>query len=285
MNRNDRMNQDIKDAVAVDAPQKAFAFLASVARDPLVTVRDDLYYFSVLLDAVKLRRKKQPKSRLRLVDTGALGIAELEWLAAEGADVYTSDEAGKSLPELERIQCACKKGHSVLAYLHNGPLENEEESLINLSGLNNLGASGVYIYLSNKDRERDLSGLMRLAYLCRQAGCCLVYYHHKDLDPGLIGLGGEGGWIHLSDSSINTSDDGALLANVVHEARNSGSNVCLHVEKGNDPLFLEDLQEAGAFLIFKSALIDYRSPLKPLEVNAKKQKLKPWSYYLYPIFF
>jgi len=278
------MNQDIKNTAGTDAPQKTFALLASAAQDALVTVRDDLYDFSLLLDAVKLRRKKQPNSHLRLVDSGALSLAQIEWLAEEGADVYTSDEVRKNLQELEHIQDACHKGHTLFAYLHNGPLESEEGSSFGLSGLKSLGPNGVYIYLSNKERERDLSGLMELSDLCRCAGR-LVYYHHNDLDPALIGLGREGSWIHLSDSSIKTSDDGTLLADVIREARSAGSGVCLHVEKGADPLLLEDLQKCGAILIFKSALIDYRSSLKALEVKARKHQLKPWSYYLYPIFF
>ncbi|MGD9345383.1 MAG: hypothetical protein PVH84_05940 [Candidatus Aminicenantes bacterium] len=278
------MNQDTKVTISTDAPQKAFALLKSAAQDPLITVRDDLYDFSLILDAIKLRRKKRPNSHLRLVDSGSLSLTEVEWLAEEGADVYTSDEVGKNLQDLERIQYACKKGHTILAYLHNGPLEREEESLIGLSELKNLGANGVYIYLSDKEQERDISALMGLADLCRRSGC-LVYYHHNNLDPALIGLGREGAWIHLSDSKIDAADDGALLADVICEARHSGSAVCLHVERGSDPLLLEDLQKAGAFLIFKSALIDYRSSLKPLEFKARKQKLKPWTYYLYPIFF
>jgi hypothetical protein len=86
------MNQDIKDNIAADAPLKGFQLLASVTQDPILTVRDDLYDFSSLLDAVKLRRKQRLNTRFRLVDSGALSLAQVEWLASEGADVYTSDE-------------------------------------------------------------------------------------------------------------------------------------------------------------------------------------------------
>jgi hypothetical protein len=284
LSREDRMNQDIKDNINADTPEKAFALLSSVTQDPILTVRDDLYDFSLLLDAVKLRRKQKPSSRFRLVDSGALSLAQVEWLAAEGADVYTSDEVGKNLQELENIQYACMKGHTLLAYLHNIALESEEESTLGLSGLKSLGADGVYLYLSNKDQKRNLSDLIILSDLCQRGQSRLVYYHHKDLDPDLFELGRAGAWVHVSDNSINAPDDVTQLTDVIHAARNSGSNLCLHVERGTESLFLEDLQKAGAVLIFKSALIDYRSPLRPLEEKARKQKIDSSAYFLYPIF-
>ena len=278
------MNQDIKKNIAEDTPEKAFALLSSVKQDPILTVRDDLYDFSLLLDAVKLRRKQRVSSHFRLVDSGALSLAQVEWLAEEGADVYTNDEVGKNAQELESIQYACVKGHTLLAYLHNAALESDEESSLDLSGLKSLGASGVHIYISNKDHERKLSDLILLADLCQRGQSRLVYYHHKDLNPDLFELGRTGVWIHISDKSIKDQDEVAVLTDVVHAARNSGSNVCLHVERGTESVILEDLQKAGAFLIFKSALIDYRSPLRSLEEKAREKKLDTSAYYLYPIF-
>lgn len=278
------MNQDLKASISTDTPQKAFALLSSVAKDPILTIRDDLYDFSLLLDAVKLRKKQRVNSRFRLVDSGALSPVQVEWLASEGADIYTSDEAGKNVQELESIQNACEKGHTLLAYLHYGALESEEESSLDLSGLRSMAASGIYIYISNKDRMRDLSDLIPLSDLCLLGQSRLVYYHHRDLDPDLIQLGQAGAWIHISDTSINTPEDAAMLADVIHVARNSGSNICIHVERGTEASLLEDLQKWGAFLIFKSALIDYRSPLRPLEEKARRQKPEFSSYYLYPIF-
>lgn len=281
---DDWMNQDIKENIATDTPEKAFALLSSVTQDPILTVRDDLYDFSLLLDAVKLRRKQRVNSRFRLVDSGALSLAQVEWLAAEGADIYTNDEVGKNVKELESIQYACKKGHTLLAYMCNLALESDEGSSLDLSGLESLGASGVYIYLSNKDHERKLSDLTLLADLCQRRQSRLVYYHHKDFNPDLFELGRAGAWIHISDKSIKDRDEVAVLTDVIHAARNSGSNVCLHVEGETESLILEDLQKAGAFLIFKSALIDYRSPLRPLEEKAREQKLDTSAYYLYPVF-
>jgi len=280
----DRMNQEIKDNIVADTPEKAFALLSSVTQDPILTVRDDLFEFSLLLDAVKLRRKQREKSDFRLVDSGALSLVQVEWLAAEGADIYTNDEVGKNVQELESIRYACKKGDTLLAYLHNAVLVSDVASSLDLSGLNSLGTFGINIYLSNKDHERNLSDLILLADLCQRGQSRLIFYHHKDLDPALFELGRAGAWIHISDNSLSTPDDVAKLTDVIHAAHNSGSNLCMHVERGTESLLLEDLQKAGAFLIFKSALIDYRSPLKPLEEKARKQKLDTSAYYLYPVF-
>lgn len=281
---NEQMNQDIKDNIAVDNPEKAFALLSSVMTDPVLTVRDDLYDFSLLLDAVKLHRKHRLNSRFRLVDSGALSPLEVEWLASEGADVYTNDEVGKTKQELENIRYACKKGHSLLAYRSGALKESDEDVSIGLSDLKDLGASGVYIYISDKDQEHDLSGMIPLADCCRRGQSRLVYYHHRELDPALFELGRAGAWIHVSDKSVKEAEGVTLLTDVIQAARQSGSNVCLHVEIGTASLLLDDLQKVGALLIFKSALVDYRSPLKPLEEKARQQKLDHSAYYLYPIF-
>jgi hypothetical protein len=278
------MNQEIKDKITTDTPEKAFELLSAVVKDQILTVRDDLYDFSLLLDAVKLRRKQRAISRFRLVDSGALSLAQVEWLAEEGADVYTNDEVRKNVQEMESIQYACKKGHTLLAYFHNAAMESDGKSSLDLSGLKTLGASGVYIYLSNKDQKPSLSDMILLADLCRRGQSCLVYYHHREFDPALFELGRVGAWIHISDSDINTPDDVAVLTDVIHVDRTAGSNLCLHVERGTESSILEDLQKAGAFLIFKSTLIDYRSPLRPLEEKTRKQKIDSSAYFLYPIF-
>ena len=278
------MNQDIKNNIAAESPRKAFALLSSVKQDPVLTVRDDLYDFSLLLDAVKLHRKHRLKSRFRLVDSGALSLREVEWLASEGADVYTNDEVGKTKQELESIRYAGKKGQSLLAYLSSTLLEKDGDRTVGLSDLKDLGASGVYIYISDKDQEHDLSGMSLLADSCRRGQSRLVYFQHRELDSALFELGRAGAWIHLSDKSVKGPGDVTLLADVIQAARQSGSNVCLHVELGTETMLLEDLQKAGALLIFKSVLIDYRSPLKPLEEKAREQKLDHYAYYLYPLF-
>ena len=278
------MNQEIKDHITADTPYKAFALLASVTQDPALTVRDDLYDFSLLLDAVKLHQKQRNNFRFRLVDSGALSLRELEWLASEGADVYTNDEVGRTQQELESIQYASKKGRALLAYLFKGTLESDEDASIGLSAVKDLAACGVHIYISDKNQDRNLSEMILLADLCHLGQGRLVYYHHQDVDLGLFELGRAGAWIHISDKSVNTAEEVSLLTDVIQAARTAGANVCLHVEVGTESLFLEDLQKAGALLVFKSALIDYRSPIKPLEEKARRQKLDPRAYYLYPIF-
>lgn len=286
MAKNDQMHTELKDNHMLDTSEntlKTFALLATVEENAVITVRDDLYDFPMLLDAVKLWRRKRTKSRFRLVDSGTLNIVQLEWLAAEGADIYTNDEVGRNAQDLESIQKGKTEGHSITAYFHSGALENREDSSPDLSGLKNMGANGVYIHLSNRDTERDLSELISLADLCQRAHSRLVYYHHKDLDPALFKLSRAGAWIHISDKSIKSPDEMPLLIDVIRSAHASGTNLVLHVGEGMEFPILKELQKAGAVLRFKSTLIDYRSPLRALEERSRKQRLDPRAYYLFPI--
>lgn len=278
------MDQDIKDNQEVATPEKSFAFLSSVKEDPVITVRDDLYDFSLLLDAVKIFRRKRGDSRFRLVDSGRLSLVQLEWLAAEGADIYTNSESGKSGEDLKNIQQGCRKGNSLLAYLQSGAFGSKEDSSPDLSALKELGTDGMYIYLSNKHTERDLSEVTDLADACQRGQCYCVYYHHGDLESGLYELGRAGAWIHISDKRINFPDEMPLLSDIIRSGHASGTNLILHVEEGRESVLLEEIQKEGAVLIFKSALVDYRSPLKSLVERAETQRLDPSTYYLYPIF-
>jgi hypothetical protein len=284
--KNDQMHTELKDNNMVETHEKTlktFALLATVEEDPVITVRDDLYDFPMLLDAVKLWRRKRTKSRFRLVDSGTLSVIQLEWLAAEGADIYTNDELGRSAQDLENIQMGNTKGHSILAYFHSGALEDRKDSSPDLSGLKNMGANGVYIHLSNKDIERDLSELIPLADLCQRGQSRLVYYHHKDLDPALFELSRAGTWIHISDKSPKSQNDMPLLTDIIRSAHASGTNLVLHVGEGMEFQLLKELQKAGAVILFKSTLIDYRSSLRALAERSRKQRLDPRAYYLFPI--
>jgi hypothetical protein len=220
-----------------------------------------------------------------LIDSGQLDRFQLKELAAAGADLYTSDEARQDVQELEFISKAYKKGRGLIAYFHYGALEGAEESdFLSFSDLMDLGRSGVYLHLSNKEKERDLSKLNQLAYSCRRGQSWLVYYHHGSLESPLMELGGNGSWIHVSDRSIQGTEDNELLLDVIKSARSAGTNLVFYVETGLDVFLLKEIIRAGAVVLFKSSLIDYRSPFKPLEKEARKKKLDFRAYYLYTIF-
>jgi hypothetical protein len=278
------MAQEEKILQANEVAQKSFAFLSSVRKGQDLTVRDDLLDFQLLLDAVKLSRRKGVS--FRIVDSGTQDVIQMEWLAAEGATVYTSDDAARNPDALYRINTACKRGNSFLAYLHNGSLSQEADSLD--SGwphLARLGAEGVYIHLSNRENERDVVQLTLLADQCTRGGGWLVYYHHGELSSPLVELARNGAWIHLTDRCLYEEKEHSLLLEIIGATRSAGSNCLLHLERELDYYSLKDIQKTGAIMLFKSKLIDYRSPLVPILNQAAHTKLDARTYYLYSKFF
>jgi len=264
--------------------EKAFSFLSSIGKGQDITVRDDLYDFQLLFDVVKRAYRKGIP--FRIVDSGSLDVIQLEWLAAEGAIVYTSDDASRELDDLRLINKACQQRNSFLAYLHKGPLHQEAESAIgDLEYMMGLAAEGAYIFLSNKENKRDLTQLGLLADHCRRGGSWLVYYHHGDLSSDLMELARNGAWIHLEDSCLKEADDLRLLLDLIGEARSAGTKCVFHLERELEYYPLKDIQKGGAVLLFKAKLIDYRSPLKPLQEKASLPKLDARAYYLYSLFF
>jgi hypothetical protein len=263
--------------------REIYELFSSAERDEDITVRDDQFEFSVLFDAVRMFRHRKP--RFRLVDTGRLDPVKLEWLAGNGADVYTSDEARSKAQELEIINSAAKKGKTLMAYFLHGSLQPEEgETELSFSDLLNAGRSGVYFYISNKNEERDIGQLGQLAYECSKGGSWLVYYHYGPLSVSMMGLCQCGSWIHVSDRSFEQEKDPSLVRDLVLSARSAGSNIVLHWDKGATFSVLDEVVKAGAIIRFKSTLFDYRSPFKDLERQARKRDLDFRAYYLYPTF-
>jgi len=265
-------------------PARGYELLSWAAKGRDITVRDDQYHFPWLMDIVKSCQKK--RCRFRLIDSGKLEPFELELLGKEGADLYTSDEVRPNAAGLELINKACQKGKAIVAYFHHGPLDEEEpkEGLEKISflDLERLARSGIYLHLTNKERERDFSHLDDLGNACRRGGSWLVYYHHGPLEQSLGEL--EGAWIHVSDGSLKEPQDITFLMEILKARSSKRTNFVLHLKGEWKAHQLRDVIKAGAFILFKSALKDYRSPLKPLEREAGRRKLDFKAYYLYPYF-
>jgi len=278
MNHEEKIIRENADAA------KSFAFLASVQKRQDITVRDDLFDFQLLLDAVKLcRRKGIP---VRIVDSGSRDVGQLEWLASEGAMVYTSDDAQRDPEGLLGINKASKQGKSFLAYLHNGPLTPETQSAeSDWETLMALGIEGVYVFMSHRENKRDVTQLTSLADDCRRGGSWLVCYHHGDLDSELLELARSGAWIHVRDRCLKEVDEHRLFLDLICTARSAGGNCVLHLERALAYYSLKDILDTGSIVLFKSALIDYRSPLKPLQMRASQMKIDARAYYLYGSFF
>jgi len=246
-------------------------------------LRDDQSEFASLFDAARIAQKKG--QRLNLIDTGKLDSAELEWLGEVGANLYSSDEAKRSAQELMFISKVYSRGGGIVAYFHHGPIEAEEKpGVVSFSNLKVMGRSGIYLHLSNRERQRSLVALDELAYDCWKGEAWLVYYHLGPLEQGLEDLAGSGAWIHLSDLSLQQEKDVTYLLEVIKAAREAGTNLVLHLEKGLLITQVREIMNAGAIVLFKTALSDYKSPFRAFELKTKKQKLDFRTYYLYLTF-
>jgi len=258
--------------------KKAYELFSLLKKKQNITVRDDQYDFSMLLDAVRQFRDR--RYRFRVIDTGRFDPFELEWISGHGADLYTSDEARSNVHDLELISAASRKGNAFVSYLINGKWDVEED--LTFSDLMNVGRYGAYLHLANRQQPRDILQVARLAYNCTQSGSWLVYYHHGPLEKSLLELGSNGAWIHMTDQSLEGEESQAMIRDIVLSARSAGSNLVLHWDNGNNFSLLDDIVKAGAVVLFKSPLFDYKSPLKVLEKGIRRKRLDFRAYYLHP---
>ena len=248
-----------------------------------VIVRDDQFDFYPLLNSVKACRKSG--NRLKFIDSGRLASIELEELAKAGADLYTSDLARQDYREFILANNAAKRGGAVIAYFHQGPFVLEEkEKTISFTSLKEMGRSGICLYVSNGRLKREFPALEELAYACAKSGGRFVVYHHGPLDPALEDLARQGAWVHMSGRSLEREDDAVLLCDSVRTARAHDANIVLHIESPLNLAWLEDIFEAGAFVLFQTPPSDYRSPQRPFELRAKRRKLDFRTSYLFPAF-
>lgn len=269
--------------VEIEASKNVYGLLSSVEMGQDLTLRDDQFDFPDMLDAVKICRGKG--LRFRLVDTGRFDRFQLEWLLGAGADLYTSDDIPRDLQELEGLQKSCRNGSSLLAFFQHqecGSLNDAEPSVA--SKLLGLARSGIYLHISNREMKRDISLLRMLAEDCLASGSWLVYYHHGPLVAETEELGRGGAWIHLSDESIQSGEDQAVLMDLVKSCQSSGANLVLYLKRGMDYLVLQDVVGIGAVVLFKTSQIDYRSPLKELERAAARKIIDFRAFYLHLTF-
>lgn len=246
-------------------------------------VRDDQADFPSLRDAAKSHRASADP--LKLIDSGKLAVAELEWLGAAGAEIFSSDLAGRNGHDLALVSNAARKGGARVAYFHHGPFAAAAgESPVPFAGLLELGRSGILLYASNAKAARDFTALDALSHACAKAGTKFGYYHHGALAPALEDLARGGAWIHVDGRSLAAVADAALLAACARAARAAGAGVVLHADAPLDPEQLADLLEAGAHILFLTPPSDYRSPYRALEDRARRLRLDPRAYYLFPAF-
>jgi hypothetical protein len=246
-------------------------------------VRDDQADFPSLRDAAKSRRGSGDP--LKLIDSGKLSVPELEWLGAAGAEIFTSDCAGRNAHDLALVSNAAGKGGARVAHFHHGPfLTKEGESPVPFADLLELGRSGLLLYASNVKAARDFAALDALSNACAKGGTRFGYYHHGALVAALEDLARSGAWVHIDGRSLAADADVALLADCARAARAAGAGVVLHVDALLDPASIADLIEAGCHILFLTPPSDYRSPYRPLEERARRLRLDPRASYLFPAF-
>jgi hypothetical protein len=229
--------------------------------------------------------EKPRGNRFRLVDSGVLEGHRIEKMVGMGADLYTSDRVRKDVLELEFILKAAKSGGTIVASLLQNEIVSEEKpGFIPLASLAHLGRQGLFVHVSNRERDRKLADLSQIAVECRKGSSRLIYYHHGRMTPEFVGLAKEGIWIHVSNKSIQSEDDLFLFLDMTAAARLSGANCVLYVEKEMSFSSLREAVKSPAIVLFKTAPVDFKSPLKPLVDEAKRKYLDYRAFYLYSTF-
>lgn len=264
--------------------EREFEFLVQTESGQDITVRDDQYEFSWLLDGT--RRCRSRGKRFRLIDSGRLPSDQMEWMGEAGADIYTADRVKRDVSELMNISGACRSGRSILANFIYGSLpEDSHDGMLSFSDGRRLAGSGAYLHLHNREFEHPLSGLRELAIECSAAGSWLIYYHLGILSADLSELARSGSWIHLSERSLKTDEDARLLLDVLNSARSAGTGVVLHITSPLTINWLWDFLQAGGHLQFRNHHFDFRSPLRAIEDRARRKILDFRAFYLDTVVF
>jgi hypothetical protein len=195
-------------------------------------------------------------------------------------DLYTGEKARTDFKELEEISLECTKSGSLLAYLHQGQWDKTEDPDKSVfSGLQTLARSGAHVYISNKNADIELEHIKELAEGCQDGGNRLVYYHHGPIKPLFLDIGNQGAWIHISEASVDP-EQRLLLIDTCQSSSQNGGGLVVHLESPVSYEMVEDLMNAGAYIIFLYSHFDYKSPFKELEKRARRKKCDFRTYYL-----
>ncbi len=260
-----------------------FDLLDQVKRGTNTVLRDDQSEFGVILESIRACRKNG--GRFSLIVTGRFSVYELEWLGEAGADLYTSDGAAAGARELTLMSIACRRGNAVAAHHFRRGLESSQKpESLSFFELKELGRSGTYVHLSNKEEIRDFARLGEIAHAAQKGGSRLIYYHHGPLDSGIKDLARSGAWIHLSDSSLSQASDFNLILDASKFSLRAGANLIIHLETGLTMTRLKEIADSGAVIVFKIFADGDRRAMRSLEQKAKKRGIDFRSYYLYPNF-
>lgn len=277
-------NAEVKNEIEQDTEQEnVLGSIDKISGEMDLTFRDDLHDYDWFLDA--LNRGKPRGLRFRLVDSGLFEGHQLEKIVGMGADLYTSDRVRKDVLELEFIlKAATSRGTIVASILHNEIASEEEQGFIPLASLAYLGRQGLFVHVSNREKDRNLADLSQIAVECKKGSSRLIYYHHGPLAPEFVSLAKEGAWIHVSNKSIKSEDDLFLFLDMTAAARTTGANCVLYVENEMNFSSLHEAVKSPAVVLFKTVPADFKSPIRSLVDEAKRKNLDFRAVYLYSTF-
>jgi len=239
-----------------------------------LVIRDDQFDPGALLEAAEYASRR--RIGLSVLDTGRLGLVELEALARSGARILTTDDARPNARDWEILQEACRRAGTHLAVFWNGPLPAADGSAaISPQALENLLESGLDLHVSNRVQPREPGALAALAAAARQGKGVFVIYHVGPLTAELVGPASGRAWVHFGDASIEDAAATETAAEIARAAAAAGSRAAIHVERGLPLEVLETLWAAGAALLFQTPPSDDQSLLRPFERKAARQRKLP----------
>ena len=242
-----------------------------------LVIRDDQFDFVALLEASRYAGRRG--IRLSVLDTGLLGLDQIESLAVSGARILTSDEARPRADEWAVLQAACRRGGTHLSAFWSGPLPAADAvSGLTVAELETLLRAGVDFHISDRRHPRDAAALAALAAAAKKGRGFFVAYHTGPLAGDLVALAAGRAWIHVSDEGLGEGAAAALAVEIAAAAAGAGARAVVHVERGLPLEVLDALWAAGAALLFLTAPSDDRSLLRPLELKAARRKLPLRAY-------
>ncbi len=258
---------------------KTYELLDRVRTRQDLVIRDDQFGYEALLDAARYARRR--RIMLSLLDTGRIGLTELEALVREGVRVLTSEEARPRADEWEILLEARRAVKAVVSVFWQGPLPGADPVAgISRQALEDLLARGMDFHVSNLSVPRDPAALAELVAVSKSGRGYFVYYHHGPLAAELAKPAGRGAWVHLTDAGSAEETWAGLAAGIVRAAAAAGVRAVVRVERGLPIEVLEELWAAGAALLFRTPPSDDRSPLRPVERRAARRKLPPRAFHL-----
>ncbi len=242
-------------------------------------VRDDSGDLAGFFDLHRERRRAG--GGLKLIDSGKLGIPDLERLAEAGVEVFSSDTARTDPHGLVLIGLAARKGSAPASVFIRGPFrENAGESGLSFDTILELARTGIRIAVSDGKEPRDPEALELLADACRKGGTRLVFYHAGPADASLAGLSRAGVWLHLDAAALDAAGV-PFACDLARACRDFGGGLVLHVSANIDPDAFADLFAAGAFVLFHTPPSDYRDPRRALEDRSRRRALPADASYLF----